>query len=137
GRRLRLDQLPEKPIDHWPDDPTKTHTGWWKARRARHKEIDDSIAHNAEIKYLYDRPYKARGVVRVAGPFTVESLSPHRVLPMGEDPYLEQLLAADAEDLPASLSDRRKEGGDNTAHTKAVDRAKTGGTVIYGLRPGG
>ena len=32
--------------------------------------------------------------MRVAGPFTVESLSPHRVLPMGEDPYFEELLAA-------------------------------------------
>ena len=47
-------------------------------------------ARNAEVEYLYDRPYKARGVVRVAGPFTVESLSPHRVLPIGEDPYLEE-----------------------------------------------
>lgn len=34
-------------------------------------EIDDSIARNAEVEYLYDRPYRARGVVRVAGPFTV------------------------------------------------------------------
>jgi adenine-specific DNA-methyltransferase len=34
-------------------------------------------------------------VVRVAGPFTVESLSPHRVLPLGEDPYLAETLAAE------------------------------------------
>ena len=77
--------------------PTRTkqiHAQWWEARRARQKEIDDSIARNADVEFLYDRPYKARGVVRVAGPFTVESLSPHRVLPMGEDPYLEELLAA-------------------------------------------
>lgn len=35
----------------------------------------------------------------MAGPFTVESLSPHRMLPMGEDPYLEELLAAGQEDV--------------------------------------
>src|SRR5262249_37092686 len=55
-------------------------------------------------------PYKARGIVRVAGPFTVESLSPHRVLPMGEDPYLEELLAAMGDnDVPSALSAPRKE----------------------------
>ena len=46
---------------------------------------------------LYDRPVKAKGVVRVAGPFTVESLSPHRVLPLGEDPYLAEILEAEGE----------------------------------------
>jgi adenine-specific DNA-methyltransferase len=131
GRSLRLDQLPERPIDPWPEEPTKIHAAWWEARHARQKEIDESIARNAEVEYLYDRPYKARGVVRVAGPFTVESLSPHRVLPMGEDPYLEELLAAENDaDLPASLSHPRKGGGDNGARPEAADPAKTGGTVI-------
>jgi adenine-specific DNA-methyltransferase len=109
GRTIRLDRLPDKPIDPWPDQPTKTHAEWWDARRARQKEIDDSIARNADVEYLYDRAYKARGVVRVAGPFTVESLSPHRVLPMGEDPYLEELLATEGDnDVPTALSRARK-----------------------------
>ena len=30
-------------------------------------------------EYLYDKPYEDKKKVRVAGPFTVESLSPHRV----------------------------------------------------------
>jgi adenine-specific DNA-methyltransferase len=68
-------------------------------RRERQKEIDASIARNADVEYLYDRPYKAKGVVRVSGPFTVESLSPHRVLPLGEDPFLAEMLeAGDAEE---------------------------------------
>jgi adenine-specific DNA-methyltransferase len=117
GRTLRLDRLPEKPIDPWPDEPTKTHAEWWEARRARQKEIDDSIARNAEVEYLYDRPYKARGVVRVAGPFTVESLSPHRVLPMGEDPYLEELLAAGEEGLPSALTQPHKGKGNGQGNT--------------------
>jgi adenine-specific DNA-methyltransferase len=87
-------QVPREAEETWPAAVKETHAAWWEAWRARQKEIDDSIARNADVEFLYDRPYKARGVVRVAGPFTVESLSPHRVLPMGEDPYLEELLAA-------------------------------------------
>ncbi len=92
-------QVPREEDEAWPDSAKQLHSQWWEARRARQKEIDDSIARNADVEYLYDQPYRARGVVRVAGPFTVESLSPHRVLPMGEDPYLEELLAAKEEDV--------------------------------------
>jgi adenine-specific DNA-methyltransferase len=95
-------QIPREVGDKWPAEAKAIHEKWWEARSARQKEIDESIARNADIEYLYDRPYKARGVVRVAGPFTVESLSPHRVLPMGEDPYLEELLAAG--EGPSSVS---------------------------------
>ena len=44
------------------------------------EEIDAAIARHAETEILYDRPYTDPKVVRVAGPFTVESLSPHRVM---------------------------------------------------------
>ena len=64
------------------------HAQWWQARIARQKEIDASIAARAEFEYLYDRPYDDRKRVRVAGPFTVESLSPHRVLGMDENDEL-------------------------------------------------
>jgi len=53
---------------------------WWQARRARQAEIDASIAKRADMELLYDKPYEDRKRVRVSGPFTVESLSPHRVL---------------------------------------------------------
>jgi adenine-specific DNA-methyltransferase len=43
-------------------------------------EIDAAIARHADTELLFDRPYEDRKVVRVAGPFTVESLSPHRVV---------------------------------------------------------
>jgi len=43
-------------------------------------EIDAAIAHHADSELLFDRPYTDPKVVRVAGPFTVESLSPHRVV---------------------------------------------------------
>src|SRR5262249_29617772 len=73
-------QVPRDVDDKWSNEVKQIHAQWWEARLARQKEINDSIKRSAEIEYLYDRPYTARGVVRVAGPFTVESLSPHRVL---------------------------------------------------------
>ena len=63
----------------------KLHADWWSARIARQKEIDASIAAKAEHEYLYDKPYEDKKKVRVAGPFTVESLSPHRVLTVDEN----------------------------------------------------
>lgn len=42
------------------------------------KEIDAAIARHAETELLYDRPYEDNKRIRVAGRFTVESLSPHR-----------------------------------------------------------
>jgi adenine-specific DNA-methyltransferase len=44
------------------------------------EEVDDAIRRYAEFELLYDRPYEDARKVRVAGPFTVESLSPHRSL---------------------------------------------------------
>lgn len=61
---------------------------WRKARISRQKEIDASIAAKAEFEFLYDRPYDDKQKVRVAGPFTVESLSPHRTLGMDENDEL-------------------------------------------------
>jgi adenine-specific DNA-methyltransferase len=65
-------------------DATRLHAAFWQARRDRQAEIDASIARRAETETLYDQPYEDNKRVRVAGPFTVESLSPHRVLSTDE-----------------------------------------------------
>ncbi|MFA7236205.1 MAG: site-specific DNA-methyltransferase [Phycisphaeraceae bacterium] len=44
------------------------------------KQIDAAIAKHAETETLYDQPYEDNKTVRVTGPFTVESLSPHRTI---------------------------------------------------------
>jgi len=64
------------------------HAQWWQHRINRQKEIDASIAAKAEYEYLYDKPYEDKKKVRVAGPFTVESLLPHRVLGINENDEL-------------------------------------------------
>src|SRR5438093_10005027 len=71
-----------------PAPAKKLHAEWWNARIARKKEIDSSIAAKAEFECLYDKPYEDKKKVRVAGPFTVESLSPHRVLGVDENEEL-------------------------------------------------
>jgi adenine-specific DNA-methyltransferase len=43
-------------------------------------EIDMAIAKHTETEILYDRPYEDARRVRVAGRFTVESLSPHKTI---------------------------------------------------------
>ncbi|MCI0521953.1 MAG: site-specific DNA-methyltransferase [Chloroflexi bacterium] len=58
---------------------------WWNLRRQRQKEIDASIARRADTEQLYDQPYEDNKRIRVTGPFTVESLSPHRVLSTDEE----------------------------------------------------
>ncbi|MGB2781443.1 MAG: site-specific DNA-methyltransferase [Phycisphaerae bacterium] len=86
-------EIPREADAQWPDTAKKLHTDWWKARIARQQEIDKSIAAKAEFEFLYDKPYPDPKKVRVAGPFTVESLSPHRVLGVDENDELIDNLA--------------------------------------------
>jgi adenine-specific DNA-methyltransferase len=88
----------------WPDAAKKLHADWWQARIARQQEIDKSIAAKTEFEYLYDKPYPDFKKVRVAGPFTVESLSPHRVLGVDEDDELIDTLKEDGAEYGATQS---------------------------------
>ena len=81
-------EIPRDADPKWNDAAKKLHADWWKQRIARQQAIDASIAAKAEFEYLYDRPYEDKKKVRVAGPFTVESLLPHRVLGVDEDDNL-------------------------------------------------
>ena len=77
-------ELPRDAKGTWPNEAKELHARWWERRIARQKEIDASIAAIADYEYLYDKPYEDGNKVRVAGPFTVESISPHRVLGVDE-----------------------------------------------------
>lgn len=84
----------------------RLHADWWEARIARQKEIDASIARAADVELLYDRPYEDKSKVRVAGPFTVESLSPHRVLAARDDTLGDELKAIEGKLERGPLSNR-------------------------------
>ncbi|HTV70688.1 MAG TPA: site-specific DNA-methyltransferase, partial [Rhizobiaceae bacterium] len=87
-------EIPGEADAKWPAAARDAHAKWCEARIARQKEIDASIAAKAEFEYLYDKPYPDSERVRVAGPFTVESLSPHRTLVVGSNDELVDLLDA-------------------------------------------
>lgn len=84
GRKWKEWEIPREPDPSWSDNAQGIHHAWWELRLERQKKIDDSIARRADFEMLYDRPYEDKSRVRVAGPFTVESLLPHRVVPSDE-----------------------------------------------------
>ena len=88
GKKWEEWEIPRNADEKWSVEAKELQAQWWQQRIARQKEIEASIAAKAEFEYLYDKPYEAKKTVRVAGPFTVESLSPHRVLTVGVDDEL-------------------------------------------------
>jgi len=115
-------EIPRQADTQWPDAATRAHAAWWDARIARQREIDASIAAKAEFEYLYDKPYENKKAVRVAGPFTVESLSPHRVLGVDEDGELIDRAREDSPDylakqtFPQMILENLKAAGVQQAH---------------------
>ncbi len=81
-------EIPRDFPEDWPKEASDLHARFWELRIERQKEIDASIAARADQEYLYDKPYEDKSKVRVAGPFTVESMSPHRVLGIDENDEL-------------------------------------------------
>ncbi|MCY4198464.1 MAG: site-specific DNA-methyltransferase [Gammaproteobacteria bacterium] len=73
-------EVPREATDDWPASAKQPLEQFWQARIERQREIDASIAARADSELLYDKPYEDKKKVRVAGPFTVESLNPHRMV---------------------------------------------------------
>ena len=78
-------EVPREPEDKWSDEAKELLQQWWKLKSDRASEIDESIGRNSDSEILYDQPYEDNKRIRVTGPFTVESLSPHRVLSTNEE----------------------------------------------------
>ena len=115
-------RVPREAGDGWPEGVAAAHAAWWEARIARQREIDASIAARADTEYLYDKPHADNARVRVAGPFTVESLSPHRMLAVDENDEVFRDLAdrklgyGEAPDFAAMILENLKTAGVQQAH---------------------
>jgi len=107
-------EIPREAEESWPKDAKKFHQEWWELRKNRQEEIDKSIAHNADHEILCDQPYEDKKRIRVSGPFTVESLSPHRVL-------------ATDEEIPVSEKEGRKSSGSGQFETMILENLKKAG----------
>jgi len=78
------------------------------------EQIEAAIARHADTELLYDQPYEDNKKIRVSGPFTVESLSPHRVL------------SADQE-RPATEMEASKAAGPGQFETMILENLKKAG----------
>jgi adenine-specific DNA-methyltransferase len=83
-RNLPEWELPRETEEDAPQKLKDLLAKYWSLCRQRQNEIDSSITHNSVSETLYDKPYQDKKKLRVTGPFTVESLSPHRVLALDE-----------------------------------------------------
>ena len=118
-------QIPREADKAWPSPAENVHADWWKLRRERQAEIDASIARRADTEVLVDQPYEDNKRVRVTGPFTVESLSPHRLLAEEERPASEREAQRHppAPDFAATILDYLRKSGVQNARSKD-DRLK-------------
>ena len=115
-------EIPSDAADAWTEEVRRIHAAWWEQRIVRQKEIDASIAAKADYEYLYDKPYEDNKKVRVAGPFTVESLSPHRLLGVDENDELIDNVAeaklgyGEKQDFAEMILDNLQTSGVQQAH---------------------
>ena len=125
-------EVPGEPGSDWNEAAREAHERFSQARIARQSEIDACIAASAEYEHLYDKPYQDNRKIRVAGPFTVESVSPHRLAALDED---DELLVAE----PRASHDG---GGDVSRHefahvilenlrTAGVQQARKAGRIAF------
>ena len=88
-------------------------------------EIDQAIAQHAGQEMLYDQPYANNKTVRVTGPFTVESLSPHRILSTADedmDGSVSEQEAMNQQDFATMILDNLRKAG--VQNTKVNERLK-------------
>jgi len=78
------------------------------------EQIDATIARHAETETLYDQPYEDNKRIRVTGPFTMESLAPHRVISASEE-------------LPTSELEGRREAGVGSFESMILDNLRKAG----------
>ena len=107
-------QLPREAGETCPPPAKDLLAQWWNLRRERQQEIDAAIARRADTELLYDQPYEDSKRLRVTGPFTVESLSPHRVL-------------APEVELPDSEAQAHREADLGQFETMILDNLKKAG----------
>ncbi len=84
-------EIPRNAQKDWSKEAKDLFKEWWELRRRRQSEIDASIARNADTELIYDKPYTDNKRIRVTGPFTVESLSPHRTISVEEKKELSEV----------------------------------------------
>jgi adenine-specific DNA-methyltransferase len=105
---------------------------WWQVKSERQKEIDKSINSHADPEQLFDQPYDDNKRIRVTGPFTVESLSPHRILSTDDDRPASEITAGQQSgtgQFEAVIIDNLRAAG--VQNTKKTERLKFTRLELY------
>ena len=110
-------EVPIEPLSDWPQSAKLQHSEWLEARLNFQKEIDDSISRNAEIEHRFDRPYVQKDIVRVTGPFTVESLAPYRIVPTN----VENEVLEDGKNIPKGPNQHLRPKSVENSETRFLD----------------
>ena len=77
-------------------------------------QIDAAIARHTDSEVLFDQPYEDNKRIRVCGPFSVESLSPHRVLSTADESQVgsgSEQEARKQQDFATMILDNLKKAG--------------------------
>lgn len=97
-------EMPKVENEEWSHEAKQKFNSWWVLVKKQEAEINQSISNHADGEPLYDKPYENKKSVRVAGPFTVEGLSPHRMLGVDENDELIDVLQNESNDFSAKQS---------------------------------
>jgi adenine-specific DNA-methyltransferase len=117
NKKLENWEIPFTADETWSEEAKKLHGEWLELRAAHQKEIDTSIASKADFEHLYDKPYENNKIIRVAGPFTVETLSPHRTLSFNvDDEFTEVQDQNDFHGFTEIILDNLRQAGVQQAH---------------------
>jgi adenine-specific DNA-methyltransferase len=85
------------------------------------EEIEKAITRHAETELLFDRPIKDERVIRVTGPFTVESLSPYQARAIGSDIEAAPVTDGESGYVERVLDNLRAAGVQNTKAGQRLD----------------
>ncbi len=118
GQSLQSWELPRPSEDGAPkgNEILKQYWSLWQTRQA---EMNESIRRSAEMETLYDQPEEDKKRIRVTGAFTVESLSPHRVVETVEG-EAEPSLAETRDFIQMALENLKRAGVQNTVKNERL-----------------
>lgn len=107
-------QIPRKGDRAWSKEAQDLLKEWWRLYDGRQREIGNSIMRRADAELLYDQPLEDPRRIRVVGSFTVESLSPYRVI-------------STEEERPASEVEGQRQSPGGQFETMIIDNLKKAG----------
>lgn len=102
GQKFQEWEVPFDCPEDWSASAKQAFEAFHAARQAMQKQMDQSIADNADQEILYDQPAIAKNKLRIAGPFTVEAVPAPTVLALSEG--VEQAQNPEAADITVARS---------------------------------